>query len=220
MPDRKGSGVRLADGGSAPARRAGRPSVALARRREIIEAYTECIRRHGIAGATVDKVAQAMGVSRTLIFHYFGDMPSLTRAAAEDILSTSVRHLTEGRRTQSPAARREALLDYAVAGPHFAELRDVVVLAELTSLAGRDPTIAAMLSEIWRTWIQAVVDELAACFPAADPARRASVGYALACLGEQHWWLTFIGPGAQHGPDVRMAAKNLMSTLQIPGEAE
>lgn len=220
MPDGKGSGARLAEQGSTPVRRPGRPSLALTRRPEIVEAYIECIRSHGIPGATVDKVAQAMGVSRTLVFHYFGDMQTLTRAAAEHILRTSVRHLTEGRQSLSCAARREALLDYAVAGPHFAEPRDVVVLAELTSLAGRDPTIAAMLSEIWQSWIEAIVDEVSACFPAADPAHCASVGYALACLGEQHWWLTFIGPGAQRGSDARKAADNLMSTLQPPGEAK
>src|SRR5438105_3793208 len=100
---------------NAPVRRPGRPSIALARRAEIIEAYVECIRAHGMSGATVD--------------------------------------------------------------------------------------------------------ELAACFPKAGRGQCEWVGYALTCLGEQHWWLTFIGPGARRRDDARRAAESLIATLQS-GDAE
>jgi AcrR family transcriptional regulator len=199
-------------------RRRGRPSVALARRVEILEAYVECIRGHGMAGATVDKVAQALGVSRTLVFHYFGDMRTLSRALVEHIVSTAIRNMAEGRKGLSTAARRQALVDFAVNGPDFGELRDLIVQAEVNALAGHDEEVAAMLSEMWEVWIAAVVDELSACFPLADRRQCEWVGYALTCLGEQHWWLTFIGPGARRRAEARRAAESLIATLQAPGE--
>jgi AcrR family transcriptional regulator len=204
----------------APPRGRGRPSIALARRAEIVEAYIECIREHGMAGATVDKVAQSLGVSRTLVFHYFGDMQTLSRAVVEHIVSNTIRNMTAARHGLSIAARQQALIDFAVEGPDFSELRDLVVQAEVNALAGHDAGVATMLSEMWEVWIAAVVDELSACFPAAERSRCEWVGYALACLGEQHWWLTFLGPGAQRKADARRAAENLISNLRSSGEAK
>jgi AcrR family transcriptional regulator len=210
--------TKVSDGPASPARRRGRPSIATSRRAEIIEAYVECIRAHGIAGATVDKVAQSLGVSRTLVFHYFGDMQSLSRAVVEHIITTAVRTMAEARRGLALPDRRQALVDFAVNGPNIAELRDAIVLAEVNALAGHDEAVAAMLAEMWEVWIAAVVDELLACFPNASRRQCEGVGYALACLGEQHWWLTVIGPGARRRDDARRAVESLLATLQTSGE--
>ena len=193
--------------------------MALERRAEILAAYVEGIRAYGMAGATVDKVAQALGVSRTLVFHYFGDMQTLTRAVAGHIVETAIRNMTERRKGLSIPARRAELVDFTAGGPNFAELRDLIVQAEVNALAGHDETVAAMLSEMWEVWIAAVIDELAACFPEADRRQCEWVGYALTCLGEQHWWLTFVGPGARRRDEARRAAESLIATLQASGDA-
>lgn len=192
----------------------------MARRAEIIEAYVECIRAHGMSGATVDKVAQTLGLSRTLVFHYFGDMRTLSRAVVEHIVSTAVRNLVKSRKGLSFPARRRALVDFTVNGPNYSELRDLIVQAEVNALAGHDEAVAAMLSEMWDVWIAAVVDELGACFPQAERRQCEWVGYALTCLGEQHWWLTFVGPGVRHRQDARRAAESLIATLESAGETE
>jgi AcrR family transcriptional regulator len=220
MSPRRKANLQVSAEPDTPVRRRGRPSIALVRRAEIIEAYVECIRAHGMAGATVDKVAHALGLSRTLVFHYFGDMQTLSRAVVEHIVSTAIRNMTESRRGLSIPARRQALVDFAVNGPNFGELRDLIVQAEVNALAGHDEAVAAMLSEMWDVWIAAVVDELSTCFPQADRSQCEWVGYALTCFGEQHWWLTFIGPGARRRTEARRAAENLIATLQTPGDAE
>jgi AcrR family transcriptional regulator len=203
-----------------PVRRPGRPSIALARRAEIVEAYVECIRLYGMTGATVDKVAQTLGLSRTLVFHYFGDMQTLSRAVVEHIVGTAIRNMAECSKGLSASARRRALIDFAVNGPNFGELRELIVQAEVNALAAHDVAVAAMLSDMWDVWIAAVVDELGVCFPRADRRQCEWVGYALTCLGEQHWWLTFIGPGARRREDARRAAESLIATLQTSGDAE
>jgi AcrR family transcriptional regulator len=199
--------------GADAVRRRGRPTVAPERRAEILEAYIECIRNLGLEAATVDQVAKSLGVSRTLIFHYFGDTQTLTRAAVEYIVANAIRDMTTRGLGLAPAARRKALLDFMFAGAHFQSLRDVVVIAELTSLAGRDENVAALLSRMWEAQIDAVTSELVACFPDAPDSDRATVAYALACLGEQHWWLTFIGPAAKRGRAARRAAEILLGSL-------
>jgi len=61
-------------------RRVGRPSIAHDRRPQIVEAFAGCIRDHGLSGATMERVAERLGVSRTLIFHYFRNTDALVRA--------------------------------------------------------------------------------------------------------------------------------------------
>src|SRR5581483_2501055 len=90
-----------------PRRRPGRPSMATAQRARIVEAYVEEVREHGLAKASLDRVAAALGVSRALVFHYFGDIGALTRAVVEHILRNAMRDLSSGRERMTPAQRRQ-----------------------------------------------------------------------------------------------------------------
>jgi len=55
-----------------------------ARRHEILAAARECFARHGYEGATVRRLEEATGLSRSAIFHHFRDKESLFLAVAED----------------------------------------------------------------------------------------------------------------------------------------
>jgi AcrR family transcriptional regulator len=193
-------------------RKVGRPSIAKDRRPQIVEAFAECIRRYGLAGATVERVAQILGVSRSLVFHYFGDTQSLVQAVTQLIFSTTLNRLLPllGAPEQ---LRADAILDFLFQGPHYAELQDVVVMAELTSLAGRDKRVRAMLSEAWAKGIDAMADALQSAFPEADASACQSVGYALLCLAEHNWWQTFIGSAAKCPDAAREAAELLVKSL-------
>jgi AcrR family transcriptional regulator len=192
----------------------GRPSIAATRRVEIIEAYIQCIRTLGLDGATVDQIAKTLGVSRTLIFHYFGDTQNLTRALTEYIVANAIRDMTTRSLGLAPDARRKALLDFMFDGAHFRSLRDVVVVSELIALAGRDEIVATMLSRMWEAEIEAVTSELANAFPDASATDHAGVAYGLMCIGELHWWLTFIGPAAKRSQAARRAAEILVDALE------
>jgi AcrR family transcriptional regulator len=198
----------------------GRPSIADARRPQIVEAFVECIRRYGLEGATVERVAEMLGVSRTLVFHYFGDTEALTRTATEQIFNQTLTRLMTYVRTLPPAQRGHAILDFLFEGPHFGELRDVIVMAEITSLAGRDKRAHVMLADMWERSIEIIVDELRAAFPQADASRCRAIGYALTCLGEENWWMTFIGPGERHRGAARAAAEILLASLIPPTVAD
>ena len=161
----------------------------------------------------MERVAEALGVSRTLVFHYFGDTEALTRAATEKIFEQTLQRLRTSVAGLPTTERGRAMLDFIFAGPHFGELRDVIVMAEVTSLAGRDKRVHAMLADMWERSIEIVVDELRTAFPHADPSRCRAVGYALTCLAEENWWMTFIGPGARYRRAAREAAETLLGTL-------
>lgn len=197
-----------------PKRRPGRPSVAAAQRARIVEAYVEEVRAHGLAKASVDRVAATLGVSRTLVFHYFGDLRVLTRAVVEHILKNAVRDISAGREGMTLAQRRKALVKFAIAGAHFDHLDDVGVMAEIEGLAAHDESIMAIIREMWDVQLDAVVAELRACYPEASLADCKALGYALSCLGEQHWQLSFFAPGAKQAAAVQRACEILLATLE------
>jgi len=194
-------------------RRVGRPSIAHDRRPQIVEAFADCIRDHGLSGATMDRVAERLGVSRALVFHYFRNTDSLVRATFRHLVEQTVKRLSVPLHEVPVAERGQAILDFCFAGPHFAELQDVVLMAELTSLAGRDKRVREMLAEGWEQLIEASGDELEAAFPEADREACREVAYALTCLAEQHWYLTLVGPGAKRSRAARRAAEALLATL-------
>jgi len=196
-----------------------RNEIAAERRSQIIDAFIDCVRRLGIHGSTVEQVAKAASVSRTLIFHYFGDMDSLLQAALERIVSNSVYGLTLHGEGLGAEERRKRLVDFIVNGEHFQTPSDVVLMAELVSLGVRDPGVGDLARRGYGESIATKDAELAACFPKADPAARRAIAYALMCLSEMHWHFTAIGLGDDaRAQDIRLACDALLGTLEKPAE--
>lgn len=201
----------------AASRRKSRSEIAAERRSEIIDAFIDCVRRLGIHGSTVEQVAKTAGVSRTLIFHYFGDMDSLLQAALERIVSSSVYGLTLHGEGLGAPERRKRLIDFIVSGEHFQTPSDVVLMAELVSLGVRDASVGDLARRGYGESIATKDAELAACYPKADVAARRAVAYALMCLSEMHWHFTAIGLGSDtRDQGVRLACDALLGILEEP----
>ena len=196
----------------------GRPSLAVKRREEILEAFVECIRRYGLDGATVDKVAAELGVSRALVFHYFGDRHRLVDAVLGFILDRETRRLTDALEGVPVEKRARAILEFAFEGPQFSELRDVVVQAEIIALAGRDENVRSHLADMWERYLEVVTTVLECAFPEAGAHACRATGYALACLAEQHWWMVFMGPGRKRREWARQAGEELLASLAARSE--
>lgn len=65
-------------------RRSGQPSIALERRRHIVDAFIELVAERGLEGVTVDCVAEMVGVQRAAVHHYVGNREDLIAAASEE----------------------------------------------------------------------------------------------------------------------------------------
>jgi AcrR family transcriptional regulator len=57
-----------------------RPSLKEQRTKEILEAYMACIARHGLEGATQDRIAAKAGLKRSIIRHYVGNKEDMVIA--------------------------------------------------------------------------------------------------------------------------------------------
>ena len=198
-------------------RRVGRPSKIKERREEILDAFLTCAGRYGLAGATADRIASELGVSRTLVFHYFGNRDALLHGAAERFLTRY-------------APRIEALPDepiekrhQAIVNAFFEDLvpqesastmaRDCIVMAGIVSLSGRDPKVRRQIRRWWERLLVTLTESISTAFPGAPAETIDSVAYALTCLAEQHYNMEFLGVGKSRREGLKTIAYTIVCEL-------
>src|SRR5690606_22835012 len=99
------------------------PKVGMApiRRKQLIHAAIMSIHDHGLADATVSKIAARAGVSAGIVHHYFKNKDDLLfetmRFLLEDLRRAAVVRL---RRAQTPMERVHAIVDACLADEQFA----------------------------------------------------------------------------------------------------
>ncbi len=89
-----------------------RPSNRFERRAELVRALEQVLAEHGLGGATVARVADAMGCAPGLVHHHFSGREELMRELARSLVERFRHQLPN---EQDPAAFLEAYVDAAVA---------------------------------------------------------------------------------------------------------
>ena len=142
----------------------GRPSIKRRRSREILDAYETCVARHGVEGATLERVAAEAGLARSLIRHNVGNRADLLDALVARFLSNSETRTAEmiaGLPEHGPVP---ALID-RLFDRKQADVSQVLVAEALIAAAADNPKLAARLGD----WVGAFVDAIAQVLEAAVP---------------------------------------------------
>ncbi|WP_051025638.1 TetR/AcrR family transcriptional regulator [Nocardia aobensis] len=168
----------------------GRPSKANERIREILEATFAVAVREGLAGVTFSKVADAAGLRRTLVLHYFGSRDELIGAFIDHVVGAMGSEIVH-RHGDLPLRLRVAA---AYAPGAYRSRDDMVVWAELVALSARDPAVRERLHDLWtQRWLPDLEAVLAERYPAVGAEDVSAAAYALVCLFEAHWALDIQG---------------------------
>lgn len=133
-----------------------RPSVKQERRAQILEAFEHCVAHYGVEGATLERVAEQAGLTRSLIRHNVGNRDALLEALVERFLARSRRRMAEMLAALPESGRLDVLLDWLF-DPRFADSTDVLVAEALIAAGARDERLAETL----RRWLAAVVEDFA-----------------------------------------------------------
>ena len=159
----------------------GRPSVAAERRHQILDAVEECVVTYGLAGTTMDRVADEAGLTRSNLAHFVGNRDDVIDAALErsvtrftEQMQTLVRHLPPAEQLQgfldrvlagSDEVRRETTLmnEVCAAASHSEHARVVL----LSALARADSWIGEMLEARYPESSSDIRDSMAALLPLA-----------------------------------------------------
>lgn len=90
----------------------GRPSLAVERRHEILDAFEACIAKTGVRGTSMADLAAAAGVQRQLVQHYFGRREDLVVAVVERVAERTSEEIERLLTSVAGADRLEAGLEY------------------------------------------------------------------------------------------------------------
>ncbi len=191
-----------------------RPSVARERRAQILNAFADCIREYGLAGSSLERIAERAGVKRQIIRHYFGNRRAVADAMVELIVDET-RDRYEALIATLPAGRdrRTLLLDYLFGGAFDDDLEDNVFVDELVAASHRDPELRARLLGIYRLFEDLATAELAAFYPRAPKSRCREVAHAMMCMAVSHAGMLAIGFPRKRSRAVRQAADILVDSL-------
>lgn len=169
-----------------------------ARRAQLVEVTIELVARHGYAGTSLQRIADAAGITKAAVIYHFASKNAVIKAAYDFVIAGLVEHV--GARVDAapdPAGAVEAylggMIDYVARHPARARLLTETLiesgaseaagspdpaaryaaLAELITAAQRDGVYRKDVDPAWLAVVlSGAVDAVAARFladPAADP---------------------------------------------------
>ncbi|MCD0449748.1 TetR family transcriptional regulator [Actinocorallia sp. API 0066] len=190
----------------------GRPSLAGQRRREILEAAARAVAKHGLAGATQERIALEAGMSRSHVRHYVGNRDELLHALWEHEMTpylAGTRAATEGR---EPRAALGALVDFLF-GPQMARNDDDLVIENLISGAMHDVRLRGRIYETYRGLERDIAAAVRAAVPGCDAAESRQLAYSLICMAFGHSMLAGLPFPASRQAGMKELARQLTDAL-------
>ncbi|MFI5954925.1 TetR/AcrR family transcriptional regulator [Cryptosporangium sp. NPDC051539] len=182
----------------------GRPTVAATRRQQIVSAFLALVGEKGLATVSLDDIASASGVQRSVMRHYVGNRAQLVRAAAADLVAryTELIRTAVGEEPSAQEAIRYLFSRQWVAANEV----EGRAFDELFHEAMRDPDLRLQLRDAYGL----LVDELAAAIRRTRPAAPADeIAYQIVCLAEHSSTMQQLG----FAPEQAAAAEALALRL-------
>ncbi|MCX2743977.1 TetR family transcriptional regulator [Mangrovivirga sp. M17] len=90
----------------------GRKSISQDRKKEILEAYKIVIRKEGIEGASIGKLAKQINMPPSLIMHYFNTKNELIVAVARDIIEETYTRIIDNIESLPSDNTKERLVNF------------------------------------------------------------------------------------------------------------
>lgn len=198
----------------------GRPSLAVERRRQILEAAIRCIAAHGLAGTTLDGIAEEAGMARGHVRHfagnreailtdaavllYFGEVPD---AEADDPVAAHGGTFLPEDTSTIEAALDYLFGDFAEPGPE-----NTVALA-FVDAARTNSRIHAIVVDAYLSSQTELAAILAATCPDSDPDAQADVAYGILTLAIGNVFMADLEVSAQRTASARRSAELLIGLL-------
>lgn len=191
----------------------GRPSLAAQRTAEILDAYARCVTRHGLDGATLERVAEESGYSRGHIRHYLGNRDEMRSALIQRTMSeyTAQTHgITEA---IDPGGRALALVELLF-GPVFAPSPEDAVIDALWGAASYDDLVKGQLRDTYLELEKGMYDALRDDFPGVPAAACRDAAYQVLSLAFGHWSMSQLGFPANRSRGVRRLAVSIVEQVR------
>ena len=189
----------------------GRKSLAKERTTQILDAFEACIVDLGLAGATLQQVADRAGVRLSVIDHYIGKRDALITAMVTRFIEAYRQETAAFLQALPEDGRLATLLDlYFSEAGIFYRPQDSIILAELTVLGEHDPAVKQQIYTLYRSMEASFYQEIGRVQPEASEIEKERAAYLLLSLWLGHASLRWLGFSSQNDGAVRTAASQLL----------
>ncbi|GAC69226.1 TetR/AcrR family transcriptional regulator [Gordonia soli] len=162
----------------------GRPSKAAERRAQIFGAVTDVIALEGLSALTTTSVAEAAGLKRTLVGHYFPSRDSLIEQYVSFAVGVYGEVMIERAAVGSVDEALHAMLDESA----YPEPKYLTVWLDLVAASSRDPSIQTQLDWLWtELWLPKIRALIATEHPGAGREQLAGAAFCITALIEAYW---------------------------------
>ena len=146
----------------------GRPNLTEVRTAEILDAMQACVAKHGLAGTSLEMVAETAGMKRSILRHYIGNRDDLILALANrvadsyhDDLDAMVESLADGRRI-------DGILEYLFPTTQRQTTESLLLLDSLIAASDEYPRIRELMFGYVERLISCVSEQLKITYPDAS----------------------------------------------------
>lgn len=189
----------------------GRPSVKEKRTTEILEAFEKCVAKYGVEGSTLERIAEAAGLRRSLLRHYIGNKEELLEALVERFFA------------ESNAQSQQMLIDLKGCSAcdlieylfydDGSETHSIRIAHALFQIAPENPKLAEQLMEWVQNFDRNVTSILRETFPEADQVKCQQVAHGVVALYANVASLSPIGETTEIRGTAKKTAMVLIGTL-------
>lgn len=194
-----------------------RPSIKKQRTEEILIAFSRCLAKFGLAGSTLERLAEESGLQRSLVRHYVGNRENLIRLLADktlhdyqvmtDQLFLAVQGM-EGR------ARLNALLDLLFDPQYRSSAESTLVLEALMNASANDfPELKQPIADWMNGFSQRLSQTLHEVHPLVKVDQCDAVSFGILSIYFNLDALSPIGLSTAYQQTARQAAQLLLDSL-------
>ncbi|MGB1250771.1 MAG: TetR/AcrR family transcriptional regulator [Candidatus Promineifilaceae bacterium] len=192
----------------------GRKSLATERTSQILDAFETCIVRHGLEGATLQRIANEAGMRVSMIDHYIGKRDALVEAMTARFFKTYKRDTAAFLATLPVEDRLTHLLDFYFSDASLQyRSQDTIIMGELMTVSERDVAVREQLIGIYRLIESGFYDVIRQQYPQVSAETAAQTAYALMSLWYGNSSFIWLGFDQKRLTWVRHSAELLVQTL-------
>lgn len=161
----------------------GRPDLTEVRTAEILDAMERCVARHGVAGTSLEMVAEEAGMKRSILRHYIGNRDDLVIGLAERVTGKHHQHFDEFIDGLPDEDRIAKLMEFYFPASHRRQSTSALLVVEALIAASEDyPRVRELVFGYVDRLVSTTSGLLRADFPNASRAQCWNVAFGIVSM--------------------------------------
>ncbi|WP_162300023.1 TetR/AcrR family transcriptional regulator [Kineobactrum sediminis] len=188
------------------------------KRRQILDAYVDCVVKHGLERTSFAEIADELGMDRSSMYHYFSSKEELVSQWVEYIGQFYIDRMEEAMASLPERNRGRELVRMMFSNFHQPVYS--LVIDEISVLANRDKNVRELIAKFYNRIEIEILNVLDGAYPDTTLSQRREVASVILQLVEGSTVLESLGCNDYHARFAEEAALHLLLRLELPAQQE